>query len=53
MVWVLEMSKRISLIVAEELWEKLSILAIKKKTSKNQLIIEMIEQALKKGSLRD
>jgi predicted HicB family RNase H-like nuclease len=35
-----------SLTVPEELWKKLSILAIEKKTSKNKLIIDLIQKQL-------
>lgn len=44
------MSKKvkITLTVPEELWKKLSIMAIEQKTSKNQLIIDMIKRALEK-----
>jgi predicted HicB family RNase H-like nuclease len=40
---------KITLTVPEELWKKLSILAIEKKTSKNKLIIEMIQKQLGEG----
>jgi len=38
---------RVSLIISEDLWHKLSILAIDKKTSKNKLITELIQKGLK------
>jgi len=37
---------KITLTVPEELWKKLSILAIEKKTSKNKLIIDLIQKHL-------
>jgi len=37
---------KITLTVTEELWKKLSILAIEKKTSKNELIIDLIQKQL-------
>jgi predicted HicB family RNase H-like nuclease len=37
---------KITLTVPEELWKKLSILAIEKKTSKNKLIIDLIQKQL-------
>lgn len=39
---------KITLTVSEELWKKLSILAIEKRMSKNELIINMIEKVLEK-----
>ncbi|MEM3617879.1 MAG: hypothetical protein QXK47_02260 [Candidatus Bathyarchaeia archaeon] len=37
---------KITLTVSEELWKKLSFLAIEKRVKKNQLIISLIEKAL-------
>jgi predicted HicB family RNase H-like nuclease len=38
---------KITLTVPEDLWRKLSIMAIEQKTSKNQLIMDMIKNQLK------
>jgi len=38
---------RMSLILPEELWKKISHLAVEQHKSKNQLILDLIETALK------
>lgn len=40
---------RMSLVVDEALWKRLSHLAVEKGKSKNDLIIDLIEQALNKS----
>ncbi|MEM2368486.1 MAG: hypothetical protein QXH97_04925 [Candidatus Bathyarchaeia archaeon] len=42
---------KFSILIPEPTWEKLSILAIKKRISKNQLILQLIQEALEKENL--
>jgi len=43
-----EKKVKFSILIPETLWEKLSILAIKKRMSKNQLILQLIQEAIEK-----
>lgn len=42
-----EKTVKLSLILPEDLWRKISILALDKRISKNQLIIQILEEKLK------
>ena len=41
---------RMTLVVSEELWKKLSHLAVEQHKSKNDIILSLIEKGLKKAS---
>ncbi|MEM1996997.1 MAG: hypothetical protein QW294_02325 [Candidatus Bathyarchaeia archaeon] len=47
----MEKKIKFSVLIPEPIWEKLSILAIKKRMSKNQLILQLIQEALEKERL--
>ena len=43
----MERKVKTTIFLPEDLWEKISIMAIKKRTSKNNIIINLLENSLR------